>query len=154
MAVKHFYTGGMGPYFYEDTDDILDPDGNFTSMTSHALVTDGQIIVEETPSDDNPVARLIDILENITETFTATGTIAINTQVALADGTFDLFLPTLVDGDKRIYEVKNIGSGIVTLKPNATEAAKTIDGEVSQAIRALDALTVNGNNANNSWWII
>jgi hypothetical protein len=154
MTIRYYYIGGTGPYFIDDTINLLDPDNNFPGETQHAIVTDGQLIVEETPSEDYNVARLIDILENITETFTATGTINKNTRVAIASGTFDLFLPTLANGDKRIYEVKNYGTGIVTLKPNATEAAKTIDEETSQAIRSLDAVTVYGNNINDSWWII
>lgn len=154
MTIQYFYYGGMGPYFYDDTASLLDPDGNFPGETSHALVTSGQLIVKEEPSDDNNVARFIDILKYITEIFTATGTIDVNTQVARASGTFDLFLPTLATADTRIIEVKNYGSGLISLKPNATEAAKTIDGETVQVIRANDALTVNGDNTNDSWWII
>ncbi len=154
MAVKKVYYNSVGPFLYDDTDAIDDYDGDFSGETRQALTTEGQLLVEGEPVDDNNITRFIDILTFITEVFTSTGTIDKNTQVVLVSGTFDLFLPTLANGDKRIYEVKNYGTGIVTLKPHTTEAAKTIDGETSQAIRAKDALTVNGDNTNDSWWII
>ena len=152
MATKYFYVGGMGPYFYDDTDALLDPDGNFPGVTSHALVTDGQLIVEETPSEDNNVVRLIDLYENKTEVFTETGTIADDTIVAYAIGTFDLFLPTLANAEKRDINVKNISTGIVTLKPNASESSVEIEEETSQPLYPGDCFTVISDNVD--WWVI
>lgn len=42
MAVKYFYIGSHGPFFYEDTDPIDDPDSNFPGGTTQdALTGDG-----------------------------------------------------------------------------------------------------------------
>lgn len=61
MVVKRYYVGGMGPYLYDNSIDLLDPEGEFPGDTQHALVTDGQLIVEELPTQDNHIARQIDI---------------------------------------------------------------------------------------------
>jgi hypothetical protein len=154
MAIKFAYYNGMGPYFYDTDILVIDSEGLFPTTYQNALVTDGQLIVEEQPTIEYNVARFLDVITYITEVTTGTGTISTNTQVVLADGTFDLFLPLLADGDKHIYEIKNVGTGLISLKPNAAEPAKTIDEEIVQVIRPLDALTVYGDNANDSWWII
>ena len=152
MAIKFFYIGTQGPYFYDDTDDLLGPDGNFPGVTSHVLVTDGQLIVEGAPSEDNNLVRLIDLYEKKTELFIVTGTIAADTMVAYAIGTFDLFLPTLANAEKREINVKNIGTGIVTLKPNATESSAKIEGEIYQPLSAGDCATVISDISD--WWVI
>ena len=62
MAQKKIYIGSVGPYLFEDTDLIDDGDGDFSGDTRHGLVTDSQIIVEETPTHDMHIIRLLDML--------------------------------------------------------------------------------------------
>ena len=190
MTVFKYYIGAMGPYLYDDTVDVLDPDGDFPGETQNGFLTDGGISVGDITLNGATASRLIatdgskklvsvadltswilgitgDIIvsddgdgtvtiseDRILESFNAEDTVLSTTKFILAEGTFDLFLPTLSDGDGRIYEIKNIGSGIVSLKPNSIESAKTIDEETQQDIRSNDSLTVYGEDANDSWWII
>ena len=146
MAIKYFYIGGTGPYFYDDTVPVLDPDGNFGAMNQNALVTTGQLVVEGDPVDDDNVVRFSDLLTRIIETFVTTGTIATNTQVVYAIGTFDLFLPTLANGEKREYTIVNTSTGLITLKPNSTEPTVEINGETSQPLRQHNSITVISDN--------
>lgn len=63
MANIKSYYGSMGPFLHDPTDDILDPDGDFPGTGYHALVTDGQLIVEEAPTLPDHVAKKINIDE-------------------------------------------------------------------------------------------
>jgi len=62
--------------------------------------------------------------------------------------TFTVTLPTAVDIQGRIYNIKNTGTGVITV---ATTSSQTIDGETTQTIRQWENLTVQSNNTN---WII
>jgi len=63
---------------------------------------------------------------------------------------FTVTLPTAVGISGRIYNIKNSGTGVITI---ATTSSQTIDGQASSAItlNQYDNLTVQSNNAN---WII
>lgn len=63
MTIKYFHVGGMGPYFYDDVVPVLDPDNYFPGETQHTLVTDGQVIIEGPPTEDNNIVRYIDLNE-------------------------------------------------------------------------------------------
>ena len=41
MAVKKIFGAGFGPYDYDDTDGVEDPDGDFANFTAHASESDG-----------------------------------------------------------------------------------------------------------------
>ena len=43
MAIKKVYVGSLGPYLYDDTDPVNDPDGDFAGETQEAIKTDGNI---------------------------------------------------------------------------------------------------------------
>ncbi len=158
MALHKFYIGGMGPYLYDDTVLIDDVDGDFAGEFQHGFITSGPLKTENVPVDSSDVLRLDDLgslimsAERIVEILVATGTIAQVTNMVLASGTYDVFLPTLASGKDRVYEIKNTGSGVITLKPNATEPAVEIDGEVSQPLRAGDCVSVISDNSD--WWVI
>jgi len=148
MTIRKVYFGSLGPFLYDDIIPIDDVDGDFAGEDQKGLITDGPVKVENTPATSYDVLRFDDLGELIvsaqrtTETFIATGTIAYLTNVVLATGTYDLFLPTLVLGEKRVYDVKNDGVGVITLKPNATEPAVEIEGEVYQTLRPGDSVSV------------
>lgn len=60
MAEKKLYIGTVGPFLYNDADPIDDDDGDFVGETHRGLVTDGQLIVEESPTDPSHVMRKVD----------------------------------------------------------------------------------------------
>jgi hypothetical protein len=65
MAERKFYIGSVGPYLYDDTDLINDPDGDFPGEGMYTLVTNHQMIVNESPSQDGHLMRLGDSNERI-----------------------------------------------------------------------------------------
>ena len=72
-------------------------------------------------------------------------------QVTVTDAnTFTVTLPTAVGITGRIYNVKNSGTGVITI---ATTSSQTVDGYASGTItlNQYDALNVQSNGAN---WII
>ena len=109
--------------------------------------TAGQIVVTIN-ADKTVTISAPTIIEN----FTATGTIAALSDVIYANGTFDLFLPPLAAGFERTYEIKNVGTGIVTLKPNAIESTVKIEGERMQPLCEGDSFTLISDNVD--WWVI
>lgn len=60
MATKKVYAASSGPYLYVDSDLVNDPDGDFSEAYRNAVMTDGQLWVGESPSDDHHVMRLMD----------------------------------------------------------------------------------------------
>jgi hypothetical protein len=61
MAHKKVYIGSVGPYVYDDTEAIDDPDGDLGGYDFCAISTTGQLLVEEEPTDALHVLRLEDI---------------------------------------------------------------------------------------------
>jgi len=62
MALKKIYGGSQGPYPYDDTDLINDRDDDFTGITQHTIVTDGQLWIGSVPTEDEHVVRKIDLV--------------------------------------------------------------------------------------------
>ena len=148
MTVHKYYIGGLGPYLYDDTEALLDPDGDFPGEFQNGIITSGTIKAEQVPSATAEVLRFDDLgslilsAKKVTESFTETGTISYLSNIILATGTYDLFLPTLALGEKRVYDVKNDGTGVITLKPGTTEPLVEIEGETSQPLNPGDCATV------------
>jgi len=61
MAIRKIYNGSVGPFLYDDTDPIDDPDGDFPGEPYRALTTNDQIFVGRAPAVDEEVLRLIDL---------------------------------------------------------------------------------------------
>lgn len=57
MALRKFYVGTHGPFYYDDADNIDDPDGDFAGETRHGLSVQQQLLVETAPSQANHVLR-------------------------------------------------------------------------------------------------
>ncbi len=158
MTIRKYYIGSLGPFLYDDTDLINDPDGDFAGEDLHGFITDGPVKVDSVPAVASDVLRFDDIgalivsPKKIIETFSTTGTIALGSNIILATGTYDLFLPTLLDGHKRVYHIKNIGSGIVTLKPNISDIGAEIENEISQVLRSGYNITTISDLTD--WWIL
>lgn len=143
MTVRYFYIGGTGPFIYDDTDIITSGEWGYRDgETRGSVLTDGGIKTSRLPADAQDMTRLQDVgLMNI-EYFTAAGTITSTKSIVYADGTFDLFMPTVVDGTRRFYEVKNKGSGIVSLKANASEPTVELEEETCQPLYPGDSFTM------------
>jgi len=61
VALKKIYFGSLGPYLYDDNDDIDDPDGDFAGESYKSVMTDGQLKVSETPTENTHVLRKEDL---------------------------------------------------------------------------------------------
>lgn len=153
MTRRYIRIGGAGSFIYDDEDIVTDDEYGYADGEPYkAVQTDGAVTTERDPIDDDDMTRLQDVgLLNV-ELFTSTGTITYTKSIILADGTFDLFLPTIADATNRFYEVKNEGTGIVTLKPNSSEPLITVEDETSQPIYAGDCLTMFTDG--NEWLVI
>ena len=158
MTVHKYYIGGMGPYLYDDTELINDADGDFAGEYQSGLITSGEVKTTKIPTAGDEVLRLDDLgsiilsAEKIVEEFIESGTITYTSNVILVSGTFDLFLPTVANGEKRVYDIKNIGTGIITLKPNSAESSVEIEGETEQLLYEGDCATVTSDAT--EWWVI
>ena len=103
---------------------------------------------------DNPLATLEDItgglvLAYVAKTANYTLTSAEYT-VDCTSNSFTLTLPTAVGATGRVFNMKNSGTGIITIN---TTSSQTIDGEASGALTLLqyENLQVQSDGAN---WII
>uniref|UniRef100_A0A6M3JRN0 Uncharacterized protein n=1 Tax=viral metagenome TaxID=1070528 RepID=A0A6M3JRN0_9ZZZZ len=60
MATKKVYFGSHGPFVFDDTALVDDPDGDFAGETVRGITTDGQLLIEEAPTEPTNVVRLSD----------------------------------------------------------------------------------------------
>lgn len=60
MANKKVYFGSHGPFIYDDTALVDDPDGDFAGETTRGITTDGQLLINEAPTELTNVVRLGD----------------------------------------------------------------------------------------------
>lgn len=74
MAERKFYIGPLGPFLYDDDEEINDPDGDFAGVYRGAVVTDGQLCITAAPSVSSHVVRLTDLHRHL---------LAFNSQLAL-----------------------------------------------------------------------
>lgn len=63
-------------------------------------------------------------------------------------GTYTVTLPTAVGRAGQQYEIKNSGTGLITVDPDGTE---TIDDSLTKILRQYDAMMIMSDGAN---WII
>ena len=81
----------------------------------------------------------------------ASGTITLSRAhytVNCTANTFSVNLPTAVGIKGRVYNIKNSGTGVITVDANSTE---TIDGNLTVTLNQYDGIIIQSNNAN---WII
>jgi hypothetical protein len=83
-------------------------------------------------------------------TKTASYTLTEKDDIVLCNGTFTVTLPTAGSCKRRVYYIKNIGSGEITIDGAGSE---TIDGETTQSIsHQYKSLTIISDGSN--WHII
>ena len=84
---------------------------------------------------------------------TAAYTATINDDVitcGAGDETFAVSLPTAVNAANKVLEIKNVGTGVITIEPNGAE---TIDGESSVTLNVQgESLTLVSDST--EWWVI
>jgi hypothetical protein len=79
------------------------------------------------------------------------GTYTISQNDYLVDatsGTFTITLPTAVGIEGKIFQIKNSGTGVITLDGNGSE---TIDGQLTITLNQYDAVQVTSNGTN---WVL
>lgn len=80
-----------------------------------------------------------------TRTITGARTLDITDNIILANGTFNVTLPTAVNISGREYKIKNIGAGVITVVCNG---AQTIDGVATKTLNAGEKVIVLSDNVN------
>lgn len=80
-----------------------------------------------------------------TNTVTASYTVAAKDQVLFCSGTLTVTLPTASGRKGKVYEIKNVGTGTVTIDGNSAE---TIDDELTQILQANDNLSIISDDSN------
>ena len=80
-----------------------------------------------------------------TSTYTITTS---DSTINCTSGTFTVNLPTAVGITGRVFNIKNTGTGIITIDANGSE---TIDGELTQTVNQWENITIQSTGSN---WII
>jgi hypothetical protein len=137
-----------------------------TSFPAGASFTDGTNTVSFVTYEDYAIKAIgdslfdgaVEIEENLTlnsslnlnyTAVTATYTVLdTDHTINCTANTFTVTLPTAVDIQGRIYNIKNSGTGTITVDGDGTE---TIDGALTQTLSQYDGITVQSTNAG---WII
>ena len=155
MATKKIYGGSsVGPLLYDDSIALDDPDGDFAGADYHALVTDGQLWVEQAPTLDQHVVRKVDMTSfyiNVKD-YGAVGdgstddATAINNAIAAAKaaGGGVVFFPV---GNYRVASTINVTGSTgryITLMGEGEQASKiTADLSLTPVIQFGDAAGTN-----------
>lgn len=61
MAEKKIWIGSVGPFLYDDAENVQDPDGTFSGKTQRGVFSEGAIYVDEKPVDSDEVVRMEDL---------------------------------------------------------------------------------------------
>ena len=69
MARRKIYIGSVGPFLYDDDAPIHDQDGDFAGEDFAGVVTDGQLLVEGSPTNPLHLVRLQDLTNMLVPTF-------------------------------------------------------------------------------------
>lgn len=80
---------------------------------------------------------------------TAAATLGANDEVVLCNGTFTVTLPPAAGSLGKIYVIKNIGSGTITIDANSSE---TIDNATTKVLYQYESKQVASDGS--EWWII
>ena len=143
MAIKTLYLGSEGPFKYDDTELVNDPDGLFSGVLQQTIVTDGNLfgtVVGEY------LAPFTTKTANYTIT-TADHTILIDASISVVT----LLMPTAIGVAGREYDIKKIDSSrnVVSIVAYGDEE---IDGDGSiNLTNQYEAITLKSDGAN--WWI-
>lgn len=143
MTEKKLYIGSVGPYLFEDDELIndLDEDGNptgdFDGQLRHSFVSNRQALITEVPSDDNHLARYIDLLSgwlNINIVHIVADYIVLASDcILLVDCSYQnitIYLPAGIT--KKPYEIVRVDNSEnkLTVIPNGIENINNEDKQI------------------------
>lgn len=81
---------------------------------------------------------------------TGATTLTATDSLVVCDGTFTITLPAVADVNTgKIYYIKNIGTGLITLDGDGTE---TIDDDTTQPIASYESMEVISDGS--EWWTV
>ncbi len=151
-------------------------DGNISGSSPEAFDTDGSDKLEFKWNENDTANRILNFLVNgadrtidlsddlvivagsgVIGTFnkvtkTAAYTLTTADTIVFANGTFILTLPTAVGIDGKVYYIKNIGTGIITIDADDIE---TIDGGLTAVLDSqYESVTVTSDSDNSDWGIL
>lgn len=97
MAEKKTYLGSQGPYLFDDTDNLDDPDGDFSGQGQVGIITDSQVVATEfvgIPVSSVSVSNIDDPSTELNSMSASTvgGLIAVYETSAGADDEFTMYL--------------------------------------------------------------
>lgn len=97
MATKKVYLGSVGPYLYDDTDDVDDPDGDFVGQTVVAALSNHKFVAAEFIGIPVSSVSVVDIDDPSTELNPLSvsdvgGLVAVYQAFAGADDEFTMYL--------------------------------------------------------------
>ena len=138
MALKRYWIGSLGPYFYDDTVDVADPDLIVTEKQS-GLVSEGTIKALEAPVEDEDVVRLVDFVffadimyrNRLNRTVTADYTATLGDEIIWVDAsagmvTITLYPSATIAGREFIIEKIDTSANVVRIAGNGIE---TVNGD-------------------------
>lgn len=123
--------------FVDDGTDDLQVNDNLTVI--------GNLVVADTSSLSNMLATTVYDIKQKSSGYTITSN---DYTIECTSGTFNITLPTAVGRTGAVFNIKNSGSGTITVN---TTSSQTIDGQSSGQLSQYDCLTVQSNGSN---WII
>jgi len=136
---------GAGSTITGNTGDTGDPGSNGSQGPQGITGNTGPTGPTGDTGDTGPTGPNELDLTSPTGDYTITG----DADLILAGGiTQTITLPTAVGVEGKIYDVKNIGTGTVTVDGNGAE---TIDGSATQDLAVDECITIVSDNAN--WWV-
>lgn len=113
-----------------DTDDAHDASAISYAGSTNLAATNVEAALDELDAEKAATGAVTPRTLAVT-TKTAAYTVTDSDDVILCNGTFTVTLPAAATRTGRVFYIKNIGSGTVTIDPNAAE---TIDGDATHAI--------------------
>ena len=85
----------------------------------------------------------------VVSSITEDTTLGANDELVLCNGTFTVTLPPAASSEGKVYAIKNIGSGTVTIDGNSSE---TIDDSTTKALSQYGIAHIVSDNL--EWWTI
>jgi len=122
----------------------------FTDDGTPNLRVDGLLIVKGTATIDGTLSAVVEITNEYVQKSVNYTLLTTDSTVECTSNSFTITLPTAVGDLGKIYNIKNSGSGVITIN---TTSSQTVDVFISGELllSQYDCLTVQSNGTN---WVI